>query len=76
MLSLCAACGRHVKDSTCPFCGGTAEAIDARRTARAARILMLAGLAVGASACGFANGYGGPPPESPRSTAPADAGAD
>ena len=76
MLSLCSACGRHVKESTCPFCGARVAVDGGARATRAARILLVATLAASAAACGFANGYGGPPPELAPNAPAGDAGAD
>jgi len=50
-MKLCSACGRHVRESTCPFCGSSAQAeLSRKRTAgsRTARILGAAAIV----ACG------------------------
>jgi len=59
-LQVCPACGRHARESTCPFCGTAIAPIVAMALPRVARIALV-GLGVAAlasTAC--ATMYGGP----------------
>ena len=63
MLGVCASCGRHARESVCPFCGATIRSTTRaplRRASRTAKILGVAALGV---ACG-------------GTTNPSDAGSD
>ena len=80
-LSLCPSCNRHVRGDACPFCGARAEITnEGSSSPRALRAIVVFGVAatIATSACGLANGYGGPPPDDPHNTPTAtpDAGTD
>lgn len=54
-LRLCAACSRHVREATCPFCGTTETAalpVPHSRATRAAMVFGAATLVTAAVACG------------------------
>jgi hypothetical protein len=54
-LRLCAACSRHVREATCPFCGTTETAalpVPHSRATRAAMVFGAATLVSAAVACG------------------------
>jgi len=77
-LSLCPSCNRHVRGDACPFCGSKSEATnEGTSSPRALRAVVVFGVAIATSACGLANGYGGPPPEMQNApTSTSDAGTD
>ena len=77
-LSLCPSCNRHVKGDACPFCGARAESTnEGSSSPRALRAIVVFGVAaIATSACGLANGYGGPPPGDPANATSSDAGHD
>ena len=78
-LSLCSSCNRHVRGDACPFCGANSEKTnEGSSSPRALRAVVVFGVAaIATSACGLANGYGGPPPEMQNTpTSAVDAGTD
>jgi RNA polymerase subunit RPABC4/transcription elongation factor Spt4 len=81
-LFLCAACNRHVKDETCPFCGsargalvGDSSIVAPRMSRSAMMISVSAGAAIAlAMTSGCGTEYGNPPFDA--SYHPPDASAD
>lgn len=49
---LCAACGRHVRESTCPFCGAIVTGVVSRARTRGSRTARILGVAAIGVACG------------------------
>ena len=76
-LVVCAACSRHVREPTCPFCGAAVATAVAAPAPRVARAALLGAVALVASACSSAV-YGGPPIDGggPDATTKSDAAAD
>ena len=72
-LVVCAACSRHVREASCPFCGAAVATAVAAPATRVARAALLGAVALAVTACGSV--YGGPPIDAgqPKEAA-ADAG--
>ncbi len=63
-LSVCSSCSRHVRESSCPFCGAAVAVTPRGAAPRVARIVLLGGAAAVAAACSSAQPlYGAPAPD-------------
>ena len=78
-LSVCPTCSRHVRETTCPFCGGDVVVTARPAAPRVARIVLLGGAAAIATACSSGPSpqplYGAVMPDA-SSDAPSDATPD
>ena len=76
-LSVCPSCSRHVRESSCPFCGADVTPVVVTTSPRVARIALVGAAAV-LTACSAQALYGGPMPDAapPNDAAQSDAGND
>lgn len=75
-LIVCASCSRHVRETSCPFCGADLVHAPAVTPSRIPRIALVTAAAavVAASACGTTTPlYGGPPVDASSVDAAKDA---